>query len=230
MVTPTEPAVKRPYRSALREEQARRTRRAIVSAASALFVENGYVATTVDAIAERAGVSRKTVFTSVGGKPEALKLAIDWANVGDDEPVPMLERPHVQEGMREPDARRVLALFARDHVQIADRNFELYQVLRQAVGADPQLRDLAGDLDDQRLLGMMALAEQLHRRDSLRRDLTVATAAEVLSALTSEGSYGWLVRRQGWGPDRFQTWFADLLVHAIIDPAYRPPRRRRTSD
>jgi AcrR family transcriptional regulator len=230
MVTPKETAVKRPYRSALREEQARRTRRAIVSAASVLFVENGYVGTTVDAIAERAGVSRKTVFTSVGGKPDALKLAIDWANVGDDEPVPMLERPHVQEGLREPDARQVLALFARDYVHIADRNFELYNVLRQAVGADPQLRELVDDLDNQRLLGMTALAEQLHRRDSLRRDLTVATAAEVLCALTTEGSYGWLVRRQGWSPEVFQRWFADVLVHALVDPAYRPPGRRRTAD
>lgn len=229
MVTSTTAAVKRPYQSALREEQARRTRRAIVSAASALFVDNGYVGTTVDAIAERAGVSRKTVFTSVGGKPEALKLAIDWANVGDDEPVPMLERPHVQEGLREPDARRVLALFASDYVRIAQRTFELYDVLRQAIGADPQLRELAGELDDQRLLGMTALAEQLAQRGSLRRDLTAVEGAEVLCALTVEGSYGWLVRRQGWSPERFESWFADVLVHALVDPAYRPPRRRRTA-
>jgi AcrR family transcriptional regulator len=230
MVTPTKAAVKRPYRSALREEQARRTRRAIVSAASALFVESGYVGTTVDAIAERAGVSRKTVFTSVGGKPDALRLAIDWASVGDDEPVPMLERPHVREGLREPDARRVLALFASDYVRIAERNFELYDVLRQAVGADPQLGELAGNLDDQRLVGMTAIAEELHRRGSLRRDLTLVQAAEVLCALTAEGSYGWLVRRQRWSSERFGTWFADVLVHALVDPAYRPPRRRRTAD
>jgi AcrR family transcriptional regulator len=230
MVTSKKPSVKRSYQSTLREEQARRTRRAIVSAASALFVENGYVGTTVDAIAERAGVSRKTVFTSVGGKPDALKLAIDWANVGDDEPVPMLERPHVQEALREPDARRVLTLFAHDYVHIAERNFEIYGVLRQAVGADPQLRELADDLDSQRLRGLTALAEQLHQRRSLRRDLTVATAAEVLCALTSEGGYGWLVQRQGWSPERFQTWIADVLVHALIDAAYRPPRRRRTAE
>ena len=78
---------KRPYQSALRDEQARTTRRAIVEAGAALFVERGYAGTTVDAIAERAGVSRKTVFTSVGGKVGLLKLAIDWALAGDDEPV-----------------------------------------------------------------------------------------------------------------------------------------------
>src|SRR5688500_16295550 len=69
---------KRPDQSSLREGQARTTRRAIVEAGGALFVERGYAGTTVDAIAERAGVSRKTVFTSVGGKVGLLKLAIDW--------------------------------------------------------------------------------------------------------------------------------------------------------
>src|SRR5437667_10340968 len=88
--------VKKPYNSALRAAQARATRRAIVDAAARLFTERGYGATTIDAIAEAAGVSRKTVFTSVGGKTEALKLAIDWAIAGDDEPVPIPERPHVK--------------------------------------------------------------------------------------------------------------------------------------
>jgi len=87
-----EPSVKKPYSSQLRAAHARATRRAIVDAAARLFTEQGYGATTVGAIAEAAGVSRKTVFTSVGGKAQALKLAIDWAIVGDDEPVPLLER------------------------------------------------------------------------------------------------------------------------------------------
>src|SRR5690242_10854927 len=104
--------VKKPYTSTLRAAQARATRRAIVDAAARLFTQRGYGATTVDAIAEAAGVSRKTVFTSVGGKTEALKLAIDWAIAGDDEPVPMLERPHIKAMQQEPDARQILASYA----------------------------------------------------------------------------------------------------------------------
>ena len=101
--------------------QARATRRAIVDAAARLFIERGYGPTTVDAIAEAAGVSRKTVFTSVGGKVEALKLAIDWAMVGDDEPVPLLQRPHVQAGLVEPDARRILTDYAADIREVHSR-------------------------------------------------------------------------------------------------------------
>ena len=103
---------KRPYRSSLREEQARTTRRAIVEAGTALFVERGFAGTTVDAIAERAGVSRKTVFTSVGGKVGLLKLAIDWALVGDDEPVALDDRPVVRELVRETDPHRAVVMWA----------------------------------------------------------------------------------------------------------------------
>ena len=94
---------RRPYRSTLREEQARATRRAIVEAGAALFVERGFAGTTVDAIAERAGVSRKTVFTSVGGKVAVLKDAFDWALAGDDEPVPLGDRPAVRDFLTETD-------------------------------------------------------------------------------------------------------------------------------
>ena len=114
-------AVKKPYVSRLRDQQARATRRAIVNAAAELFITRGYGSTTVDDIAQAAGVSRKTVFTSVGGKPAALKLAIDWAIVGDDEDVPLLERPHIRAGMTEPDARRVLSDFARSVIKISSR-------------------------------------------------------------------------------------------------------------
>lgn len=89
-----------PYTSRLRSEQARATRRTIVAAASDLFVEKGYAATTIDAVAERAVVGRKTVFSSVGGKDALLKLAWDWAVVGDDESVPMAERPQSRPSSR----------------------------------------------------------------------------------------------------------------------------------
>ncbi|HEV2920937.1 MAG TPA: TetR/AcrR family transcriptional regulator, partial [Actinomycetota bacterium] len=49
-----------------RQEQARRTRRAILDAAGHLFVERGYAATTMTAIAQAAGVALDTVYAAVG--------------------------------------------------------------------------------------------------------------------------------------------------------------------
>ena len=94
--------------SPLRKAQAAATRRAIIDAAAASFIERGYVATSIETIAEAAGVSRATVFTSVGGKKELLKKAYDVALVGDDEPIPFPLRPASLAVRAEPDPRRFL--------------------------------------------------------------------------------------------------------------------------
>src|ERR1700694_4244832 len=82
--------VKRAYESQLRTGQAKTTRLALLEAAGRLFAEQGYVATSIEQIARAAGVSRATVFTSVGGKPVLLKAAYDVALIGDDDAVPLV--------------------------------------------------------------------------------------------------------------------------------------------
>ena len=109
---PPDPTSQPPRRCAsqVRDEQARRTRRAIVTAAHELFLAQGYAATTIDGIAEAAHVSRRTVFNSVGGKVALLKLALDWAVVGDDEPIALIDRPAIKAILAEPDPRKALML------------------------------------------------------------------------------------------------------------------------
>jgi AcrR family transcriptional regulator len=216
--------VKKPYSSELRAAQARATRRAIVDAAARLFIEHGYGATTVDAIAEAAGVSRKTVFASVGGKAQALKLAVDWAIVGDDEPVPLLDRPLVREGMAEPDARRILADFVRGATAIQARIARLVAVAEAAAGADAEIRAMSADGNAQRLRGVTVLAQVLASRGALRPGLTVSEAADVLWLLAGPGVYHRFVIEQGWPPDRFQDWLDDALTSLLIDPGYQTAR------
>lgn len=227
MVEPVKPE-KKAYSSALRESQARATRRAIVAAAAELFVRDGYGATTVDAIAAAAGVSRKTVFTSVGGKAEALKLAIDWAIVGDDEPVPLMERASVAQQQAEPDARAVLRGFAAMVVEVAGRVAQLISVAAAAAGQDPDLRTLIEQNRTQRRFGMGMLAAELERRGALRADLSTDEAADVLWLFNDPLTYDRLVHQRGWTPERYEKWLADALISLLIDPKYRPPKRARS--
>ena len=109
----------------MRDEQARRTRRAIVTAAHDLFLAQGYAATTIDGIAEAAHVSRRTVFNSVGGKVALLKLALDWAIVGDDEPIALADRPATKAILAEPDPRKALMLWVQTVTDVAARTTPL---------------------------------------------------------------------------------------------------------
>ena len=216
-------AVKRNYASALRAEQARATRRAIVDAAARLFVERGYGATTVDAIAEQAGVSRKTVFTSVGGKVEALTLALDWAFVGDDEPVPMLERPEIQRQRQEPDARKVLRAYAAIHRGVASRVAALLHVAEAAAGTDPALRELVAQTSAQRRFGMRDLAGELAKRAAPAEHLTIEEVADILWLFNDPLTYHRLVVERGWSATRYEQWIAETLIALLIRPDYSPP-------
>jgi AcrR family transcriptional regulator len=222
-------SVKRNYASTLRAEQARATRRAIVEAARRLFIERGYGATTVDAIAEAASVSRKTVFTSVGGKLEALKLARDWAIVGDDEPVPVMERPEVQRARKEPDARVILRSYAGMVRRAGARVAALNMVIEAAEGLDAGARALAEEGRRQRLTGMRDLAEELARRNALPDEMTVDEAADVLWLFNDARAYHRLVIERGWMPDRFEQWLADSLLTLLIRPDYTPSPKVPTS-
>ena len=151
------PQPRRPYRSTLREEQARATRRAVVSAARDLFVEVGWSRTTIDAVAARAEVSRRTVFTSVGGKAALLKLALDWALVGDDEPVPLSERPVIAELERLTDPRALVARWAQFVAELEERAAPLADVLVVAADADAEAAAVHAESERNRLGGAAVL-------------------------------------------------------------------------
>ena len=142
---------KRSYVSALRDSQARQTRRQIVAAAGRLFAAQGFAATTIDAIAKEAGVSRKTVFTSVGGKVALLKLAYDYAMAGDDQPVPMIEREGLQAIVGEPNPQQQMRMFAEFVAGMGERISALWLALRGAAEIDDAARELYTRWEQERL-------------------------------------------------------------------------------
>src|SRR6201986_5462013 len=104
----------RAYVSPLGREGGARTRQAVRDAARELFPAQGYTATHVEESAGRAGVSKPTVFAAAGSKQSILKQLRDIALAGDDEPVPVAQRPWYREALAEPDPRRALRLYARN--------------------------------------------------------------------------------------------------------------------
>ena len=124
-----------------RAEKARRTRLALIAAATELFAERGYTGTTIEAIAQKAGVARPTVFTSMpGGKPQLLKEARDVAIAGDDEPVPIPQRTWYVQTLAQTDPVVLVRMQSRNNRRILKRVAALEIVIR-AIGADPGLAE-----------------------------------------------------------------------------------------
>lgn len=216
--------VKRPYQSTLRGAQARSTREAVIAAASRLFAQKGYAATSVEEIAAAAGVSRATVFASVGGKAKLLKTALDVAIVGDDEPVSLPERPRSKAIRAEHDPRKYLGLYAELVTEIDGRLAAIHEAVRGAAGVDPDARALwEAHLAQHRQEAANVIGD-LARKGGLRPDLDAESAADIVWLL-GPGVYHMLVNRRGWSPKRFQAWLTETFISQLL-PA-EPARSRR---
>jgi TetR/AcrR family transcriptional regulator of autoinduction and epiphytic fitness len=208
--------VKRPYQSALRGAQAQSTREVIIAAATRLFVEQGYAATSIEEVAAAAGVSRATVFTSVGGKPTLLKSALDVAIVGDDESVALPERPRSVAIRAEPDPRRYLTLYAELVTEMGSRLAGIYEAVRGAAGADPDARALWESHLAQRRQGAANVVGDVLGKGQLRQGLDREAAADIVWLLNDPGLYNLLVRRRGWKPDHYSGWLGETMIHQLL--------------
>src|SRR6478752_6138718 len=160
-----DPSVKRTrsrqYDASRRQESAAETRRAIVSAARRLFLEKGYVATTMPAIAKAAGVSLDTVYASAGTKPVLFRHLIETAISGTEDPIPALQRDYVREVQSEPEPARKIAIYAHAVRLIQTRMAPLFAVLRDAAKSDDALRQLWTDISQRRAANMRLFAAEL---------------------------------------------------------------------
>lgn len=208
----------RPYVSQVRDEQARRTRRAVVTAARELFLAQGYAPTTIDAIAAAAQVSRRTVFNAAGSKVALLKLALDWAITGDDEPVALEQRPAVRAIQAERDPRRALELWAEMVVEIAGRVAPVGQVLYAAADSDPEAAQLLADEAGNRMYGATEFVRHLASLDGLAAGVSQQQAADLCWAMMDGHLYHLLVTQRGWTPAAVARWLADSLGATLLKP------------
>jgi AcrR family transcriptional regulator len=211
------PVKRRSYDSPRRRAQAAATRAAILEAAHELFVEGGYAGTTIEMVAERAGVSAETIYAAFTNKRTILARVVDVAIAGDAPPVPVLERPWVRHLAAEPDPRRRIALLARNGRLLLERWTPVYDVVTAAADADPEIAELWEDLKAQRLEGQRALLRVVAERAPLRPGLSPREAADVLFAVGSPETYRLLVGDRGWSADRFERWYAGALERLVFD-------------
>lgn len=207
---------KRRYDSRRRREQAAATRRAIIDAARRLFERDGYVATTMDAIASEAGVAPKTVYGAFATKAGLLRSLWDLLLKGDTDDAPVAERPWYRAVLEEPDPERQLRLNAAGAVAVKSRIGPLLAVIRSAAAVDADgaalWRLIQSDFHD----NQRAVVDAVAAHGGLRRGLDRASATDVLWTLNHPDVWLLLVGERGWTPARFEAWFADACVRELL--------------
>jgi AcrR family transcriptional regulator len=197
------------------QARTRLARRAVVDAAKTLFLERGYVATTIEAISDRSDVPAATVYRLFSSKLGILKALLDTSIAGDDQQVAVQERPDVAALFSEPDLHKLLSGFAGVTTAINQRTNDIYRVLVSAAGSDPAAAELLGELRQQRDQGQGQIARTLSRAHALKPGLRERDAADLIHALMSPEVYRLLVGDRGWKPDRYQQWLVQTLTQQL---------------
>ncbi|HEY3941749.1 MAG TPA: helix-turn-helix domain-containing protein [Acidimicrobiales bacterium] len=205
----------RRYRSPKRQDQARRTRRQILEAAGTQFRSFGYAGTTMSAIAAAAGVSVPTVELAFSTKAALLKGAIDVAIAGDDEPIPILQRPWATQSQETSAAEQFLAGVADVLVASAQRADALVLAAFEAARADQRLAPLAAQLKAQRTTTAAWIVDGIAARSELRTDR--AQAIDIVWLLMDPALFERLTADRGWTAQRYGAWFADSALRLLTE-------------
>lgn len=213
-------AVKRSYTSELRRTQAAATRLRIIDAAHELFIRDGYGSVSIDEIADAAAIGRATVFNAVGGKASLLRAVYDVAIVGDDEPVPLPERPWAKRVTEAKDAYTLLQRYAHMITVIDERVAGIWEVMRGAASAHEDVRAHWEQIRDERSAGASRVVAMVLARGRLRRGLTDKAAADIVLVHIDPGLHHQLVTLQRWTSSQFETWLARTFQEQLL-----PPRR-----
>jgi AcrR family transcriptional regulator len=201
-----------------RAEKARATRRRIREAALRLFREQGYAATSMQAIADAAGVAVQTLYFTFGTKRALLSEILDIAIAGDEEPVATLDRPHIQELLDEPDPVVQLRGQARVTRAVYERLAPALEVARGAASADADLAELWERSIRQRAEVMRRFIQALAAKTPLRDGMDQATAVDISLALQSPEINMFLTGERGWDPDKYEHWLAHALTTELLPP------------
>lgn len=192
------------------------TRARIVEAATYLFRRDGYLTTTVDAIAREAGVAVQTLYLGFGSKVAILSAAHDVALVGDAEPVPLLERAWVRR-LSDASAETALTQTLEHLRESTERVAGVYSVI-QTAAADPAVADLLAKLQRQRIESCRALADLLVAAPGANPNASRDRLADVLYAMLGVESYELLVTQRGWPAGDWQQWAHDVLALQLLGP------------
>jgi AcrR family transcriptional regulator len=207
---------KRRYNSSRRKAQARETRLRIIQSARKLFTANGYTGATIESIAQEAGVAPETIYAVFGNKRAILAGLIDISVGGDDEQIPLLERPGPQTALQELDPHQQLHLFAQDISSILERVTPIFEIMRQAAKTEPDIADLLQNLLRERLHNMEVFGQSLGKQGPLRDGLTEVQAAETIWTLTSPEVFRLLTVDRNWSIEQYSQWLADALIRLLL--------------
>ena len=203
----------------LRQAQVAHTEQRILVAATELFLEGGYLATTLEAVARRAQVGARTVYLRFGTKAALFKRVVNVAIVGDTEPVDVLGRDWVQAALTAPTAAERIAASAAAGRQIMQRTGALFAVAQQAAAVEPLIAGFWQQGREQSRRVHALFWTRMAEDGLLDPAVDLAWLIDTTSILAAAETYLLVTRMIGWDLDAYERWLARTLSQLMASPA-----------
>ena len=206
---------KRNYNSANRNVAAAQTRDRILLSAKELFKSSGFEYVTIENIAYEAKVSGPTVYALFKSKLGILRALMDEA-LPTEQFVSL-----VAEARREKAASKHLCITAKIARQIYDAEKAQMDIFSGVSVLAPELKILEQEREQRRHKRLELTIKVIEQERSLKRNLTIAKAHDILWAFTGRDMYRMLVVEQGWTSDAYENWLAHLLITMLLEPYFK---------
>jgi AcrR family transcriptional regulator len=208
--------VKRTYDASGRRHAAAKRQTRILTEARRLFLNRGYGATTIEAIAAAAGVSMETIYFGFKSKAGLLARVVDVALAGDELPVPLAERPMFEEVRIESDQNRQVELLARNVRTVLERAGPLQWALLTASASEPEIAELVDRYQQRRLEVQTEFVRWLAANGPLRHGMSAEDGGRIYWTVASTEVHHMLRVKAGFSADEYEQWLVRSLRDLLL--------------
>jgi TetR/AcrR family transcriptional regulator, regulator of autoinduction and epiphytic fitness len=205
-----------------RAERAQHTRRRMLDSARELFISDGYAATTMERIADTAGVAVQTLYYTFRTKGQLLCEVVETTAAGDGETVPVAQRPWVRDMLTARSGPRMLALAVEHGADIFVRAAPLWPVVTAAT-ADPYVEHYWRRVAADRRAGQARMVARLAELGVLRPGLEPDRATDLVVVLFGHDVFRSLVTQAGWSVPEYKAWLLTTLAQQLLQRHRLPP-------
>ncbi|WP_433756417.1 TetR/AcrR family transcriptional regulator [Nocardia sp. CA-135398] len=198
-------------------QKSQETRRRILAAAGELFIELGYGNTSLQDVAERAGVAVQTIYFTFRNKRNLLKELVDVTVAGDVEALATMDRPWFAKAMNTRTAGEHLRAHVEGVTAILERVALITEVLHSAAAIEPELDELRQQGLEQRYLVQETAARAMLGKPEAVTNMTVDRAADILFGVLSPELYLLFVRDRSWSARQWEQWACVTLSVQLVD-------------
>ncbi len=202
----------------LRQAQVAHTEQRILAAATELFLDRGYLATTLEGVARRAQVGARTVYVRFGTKAALFKRVVDVAIVGDTDPVDVLGREPMQTALTAATAAERIAALAAVSRQIMQRTGALFAVAQQAAAIEPVIAGFWQQGRDQSRYTHEVFWSRLASDGLLAQGIDLSWLIDTTSLLGAAETYLLITRMTSWRLDAYQAWLTATWTRLSVPP------------